>query len=335
LPKPKVKIRGVYSTALTKLLLDAGFGIVQPSALICQRFHLQPNSGLEEISVYDGGDLHSIIAEGKGKEVEKVIEALTGNIPDVIVRSTSAQPQQLQDLQGLKLSWQEFVTKLGTRADFIMEFTYTSKIALDAIRASVTPTIPQHHLLKLINAQKVDEVEAASAYIDKAKNLKEELIYSHYHLGRTVLLEHVLLEGKVLTMKGRLTEFDSEQGLAYIKRSFSGTGKYDGLNVSQKEGDWGIIEAKEGSWICKRTYYRQDGDLIGELYNINTGIELYPDKIRYFDLKVDVVKWAEGKVKMIDRSELYQAVKDGLVSEQLAQKGLAVAEELSHSLKMG
>jgi len=335
LPKPKVKIRGVYSTALTKLLLDAGFGIAQPSALICQRFHLQPNSGLEEVSIYDGGDLHSIIAEGERKEVEKVMEVLTDNIPDVIVKSTSAQPQQLHDLQGLKLSWQEFVTKLGVRTDFIIEFTYTSKIALDAVRASVTPTIPQHHLLKLINAQKVDEVEAGTAYVDKAKNLKEELIYSHYPLGRTILVEHALIEGKVLTMKGRLTEFDSERSLARIRRSFSGTGKYDGLNALQEEGDWGILEAEEGSWICKRTYYRQDGNLIGELYNINTGVELYPDEIRYVDLKVDVVKWAEGKVKMIDRSELYQAVKDGLVSEQLAKKALGLAEELSHSLKMG
>lgn len=333
MPKPKVKIRGVYTTALTKLLLDAGFGIAQPSAVICQRFHLQPNSELEQVSIYDRGDLHSIITEGDRKEVEEVIEVLARNLPDVIIRPTSTQPQRWQELQGLKLSWQEFVAKLGTKTDFVIELPYASKIALDAVRAEVAPTIPQHHLLKLINAQKVDEVESISAsFADKAKNLKEELIYSHYHLSRPILVQHVLLEGKVLTMKGKLTAFDSGQGLACIQRSFSGTGRYDGLDILQEMGDWGIIEAKEGSWICKRAYYRRDGNLIGELYNVNTGIELYPDKIRYIDLKIDVVRWAGGRVQIIDQSELYQSVKDGLVSEQLARKAMAIAEELRDSL---
>lgn len=333
MPKPKVKIRGIYTTALTKLLLDGGFTIAQPSAAICQRFHLPPNSELEQISIYDGGDLHSIIIEGDRKGAEEVIQLFTQNLPDIIVRPASPQPQAWQELSGVKLSWQEFRAKFGTKTNFIIEFPYTSKAMLDAVRSKVAPTLPQHHLLKLIDAQRVDEAEASPVSLEKAaKELKQELIYSHYHPGRTIPIEHMLLEGKVLVMKGKLTQFDPEESMALIKRSFSGTGKYDGLNILQEEGDWSIIEAREGSWVCKRSYYRQDGSLIGELYNINTGIELYPGKIRYIDLKVDVVRWAGGKVKIIDQPQLYQSVKDGLISEPLADKALRTAQELRQSL---
>lgn len=339
--KPKVKIRGVYTTALTKLLLDAGFSIAQPSTVSCQRFQLQPDTELEQVSIQDG-EFHSIIIEGDRKGVEEVIEVLGQSLPDIVIRSASSQSahqdfvgfESWQKGQGTKLSWQEFVAKFGTRVAFTLEFPYAAKATLDTLRAEITPTLPQHHLLKLIDAPNVDEAEASSnSLTDKAKKLKERLIYNHYQLGRTIAVEHVLLEGKVIVMKGRLTEFDPELGLAIIKRSFSGTGKYNGLNLLQEAGDWGIIEAKEGSWICKRSYYRQHGDLIGELYNINTGIELYPDKIRYLDLKVDVVRWADGKVKVIDKAELYQSVKDGFIRGQLANKALEIAEELRRSLE--
>ncbi len=339
--KPRVKIRGIYTTALTKLLLDANFSIAQPSAVICQRFGLQPNSELEQVSIYDR-DLHSIIIEGERKGVEEIIEVLKQSLLDAVIRpvsSRSAYPTKLevplgnQKWQGTKLSWQEFVAKFGKVA-FVLEFPYMSKATLDALRAEITPTLPQHHLLKSINAPKVDEAEASlDSLTDKARQLKEELIYAHYQIGRIIPLEHVFLEGGVAVMKGRLTEFDPGVGLAVIKRSFRGTGKYDGLNLLQEDGDWGVIEAKEGSWICKRSYYRRSGDLIGEVYNINTGIELYPDKMRYLDLKVDVVRWAEGRVKVIDKLELYQSVKDGLIQTQLADKALEIAEELKYSLE--
>ena len=37
----RIKIRGIYSTALTKFALDAGFRIVEPSEKVRERFHMR------------------------------------------------------------------------------------------------------------------------------------------------------------------------------------------------------------------------------------------------------------------------------------------------------
>ena len=64
----KVKIRGIYATALTKLLLDYknilgnqisselldnSFALVQPSATVRERFELKENDESPDLEIYD------------------------------------------------------------------------------------------------------------------------------------------------------------------------------------------------------------------------------------------------------------------------------------------
>ncbi len=40
--RARLRIRGIYSTALTDVFLERGFAIVSPSAVISKRFALMP-----------------------------------------------------------------------------------------------------------------------------------------------------------------------------------------------------------------------------------------------------------------------------------------------------
>jgi predicted RNA-binding protein associated with RNAse of E/G family len=92
------------------------------------------------------------------------------------------------------------------------------------------------------------------------------------------------------------------------------------------------VELDEGSWICRRCYFSASGELKGEIYNINTPVEFYPDRVRYVDLEVDVVKLPGSPARLIDQDKLEQQVKQGLVTRELAQQALSRAEELLRKL---
>ena len=65
----KAKIRGNYTTALTKLLLENGFEIVQPSLTIKKRFGLLDNSAPPNIKIKDRYDLQGVRVLGTSDAV--------------------------------------------------------------------------------------------------------------------------------------------------------------------------------------------------------------------------------------------------------------------------
>jgi len=53
----KAKVRGIYATALTRLLLENGFEVVQPSQAIKSRFGIADNNEPPDLKVKDKHDL--------------------------------------------------------------------------------------------------------------------------------------------------------------------------------------------------------------------------------------------------------------------------------------
>lgn len=89
---PRIRIRGIYSTALTKLFLDNGFDIVQPSLEIAERFSLNPERYLSpQIDVVDRYDKQGINAEVLYNLTQKFIDILFNNFSDVIIRKSRVQ----------------------------------------------------------------------------------------------------------------------------------------------------------------------------------------------------------------------------------------------------
>jgi Ribonuclease G/E len=82
----KVKIRGIYSTALTKMLLDNDFEIVQPSLTIKNRFGISGNSAPPDIKIKDRYDLQGVRVLGTSDAVKKFQSILHSAFDDVLTR---------------------------------------------------------------------------------------------------------------------------------------------------------------------------------------------------------------------------------------------------------
>jgi predicted RNA-binding protein associated with RNAse of E/G family len=57
-------------------------------------------------------------------------------------------------------------------------------------------------------------------------------------------------------------------------------------------------------------------------------VEIYQDRIRYFDLEIDVIEDVEGNRRIIDEDKLEKAVETGRINKNLEKKALEVAESL-------
>lgn len=86
----KAKIRGIYSTALTKLLIENGFEIVEPSQPIKERFGLEGNGDSPNLKIRDKFDRQGVQVIGIKEAVNRFKEILQFNLEDVITRKWPA-----------------------------------------------------------------------------------------------------------------------------------------------------------------------------------------------------------------------------------------------------
>ena len=323
-------VRGIFSTALTFLLSQNNFTIVRPSSATSTRFNLPPKYEATGVTITDREDRQGIYLAGEADQADSVVQLLRNVLPDVIVRDMTFDLSILHDRGRIQVH--------PGQAVYDLEFPSGSKVALDSLRSKVSPTVDGHHQLKSVASDRVEEAESLLADSPESRpeisrHLREDLVYRQYQPGRSVQIEHIKPMGELVNLaEGKILGF--AKSTLVMKRVFSG-GRflYDGLGVYKEEGDYAITEAEENSWVLEHRYYSDDGRLKGELHNVNTPIELYPGRIRYVDLEVDVVKPAEGSPRIIDVDRLDEAVEKGYVSESLAAKAIAVARETEALLR--
>jgi Ribonuclease G/E len=465
------RIRGIYSTALTKLLIENDFEIIQPSVRIKERFNLQDNQKTPDLIITDRRNRQGVYARGKAKPVAMFCSILKSHLDDVIIRRWlfslggiykgliegketltkaflvnigpvtgrlgmdevidaeakqvvvqvrrslgSRKPllttnltlpgryvvltskrvvkvsKRLLDFEersrllklGEKLApsswgllWRrtaanqptevlkrevfallregEALLKKAEEAEapillrdglhFVnVEFPALSKTRLDEVRGKVTPTLTGHHFYKACGGKVSAAVDMAEKLLRKGyapsnvKELFEQTVEKEYPtVGSLLEIEHVKFDGRVFRLGKALVENldykDSKVSFLRVRRDFKVKGVYDGLKVPKEPGDYAITEVEIGGWHLETRYFSEDGRLKGVYVNLNTPVELYPYGIRYVDLEVDVCKWPDGRVEVLDEGKLEKALKEGYINEKLVETVKAKLVKIVEKIK--
>lgn len=312
--KPKTSIRGVYSTALTRLLLDRGYEIVQPSEEIVERFSLEASESEPELVIQSRHDRQGVEALGSAAAIEALASVLRDEFFDVINR------------------------RKAISGCLDMEFPWASKQRLDEIREAVTPTIKMHHFYKACGGEVSSAADMAERLLrrgrspEEVSNLVRRTLTPHFPFeGSEMGVEHVKLDGAVLNLgKALIEEYNEDSNLKYI-REMSGGGVYDGLETEKEAGDLAITETKPSEYHTVTRYYSRSGRFKGAYININTPVEVYPTKIRYVDLEVDICVWPDGASEVIDEEMLERAANELVITKRLYEKVKAKVGELQAS----
>ena len=78
----KVRVRGIYSTALTKLLLECNFQVVQPSAVQEERFGMKEDWEPYDLDINDRPDCQGVNVLGKTHAIDTFYFLLRSRLPD-------------------------------------------------------------------------------------------------------------------------------------------------------------------------------------------------------------------------------------------------------------
>jgi hypothetical protein len=312
----RIKLRGIYSLALARLVMDAGHEIVDPNSEVARVLGLTQGVLPEEILVQDRYTLHGVDLIGESEKVWEILRLFQLRLFDTVL--VRLDPDEEMD------GW--------VRAT--VEFPGASKAHLDRIRGTMVPTVDKHHRLKIVDPKAVSKFEQAirdgSSGSGGQEDLFQELVMGALARGGSVRLEHVRVGSRPpRPREAVLLEVTSNGFVA--KRRLS-PGWYDGLDMPIEEGDYAITEVREGAWSVRHVYYSASGVLKGEYHNINTPVELYPYGARYVDLEVDVVKRPGEPPFVVDRERLELLARQGYVSEELKRKALDTANGIMERL---
>ena len=324
----RVKIRGIYTTALTRLLLNSGYAIAEPSPEIRQRFSLPPADEAPEVFIEDRPDHQGIEITGESDQLSLLTRLIQETLLDSILLDFDSRAEVPEEA--------EEETEVRDIAHARFEFPGISKAYLDSIRSTVIPSLKNHHRLKILHEKKLSRFEGELLKNPGKKEILENELFAEWILtplqkAGLVRLEHVKASGKAIRPReGILIEREGEK--LVLKRSFS-QGRYDGLNLPIQEGDYGLTEVREGAGYVKHSYFSRQGKLKGECFSINTPVEIYPFGARYVDLEIDVVCRAGEKPVISDREELALLVRKGVVGSRLERRAIETAEDLVR--KMG
>ena len=212
-------------------------------------------------------------------------------------------------------------------------FGRESRRELDGIRRDVTATMAGHHRIKAGDRSASDAVDFVEAVCEPTGEFPFTAVADQFgpHEGDRVGLGHGKPDGRLIQLgRGEVPAIDGDR--LTLRREMRSAGTYDALGTERVRGDVAITKLVEGRWWYPTIYRGEDGKRKGTYVNICTPVELFPERARYVDLHVDVIKRPDGTVERVDEDELTAAVDAGYVSEALAEKARSVATAVENAL---
>jgi len=301
-----------------------------------------------DLNVHDRMDRQGVIASGDVISIEKFIHILRSTLDDAVFRNPLRIRRETiyRDSYGSSLNNIQLSDFSNTKSEELLrvdiEFPGLSKKRLDEIRAIVTPTIAGHHYYKACGNYISSMVDIAERMLeegcprDEVEALLNENIRSRFpKAGSRISLRHVKINGQTFDLGlAKITRFNKKTGRLILLRRFFKKGVYDGLNVQKDPGDYAVTEAAIGDLSFRTRYFSRDEMYKGTYININTPVELYPTKIRYVDLEVDICVWPNGEIRRIDSEKLEEAASRGLISERLVELSNKEIEKILNSISL-
>ena len=267
----------------------------------------------------------------------------------------------LQEIQNLRDSYIEIEALVNQSRDQIGEiysnnvsfnflFPNTTKFRFDKLRDAIIPTIPLHHEIKastnignrmpiktLLLIEDILEESGGKGFTERIKQKFLSYYSSNLYTPRQILnIYHYKINGRILHLQpGQIKKIerlrDPNRLQVILRRFMRSHGNYDGLDIPIEDGDYAVGIYEQGKWFAETAYYSKENELKGKYFNINTPIIFRPDGIHYFDLEIDVMEPLSRKRKIIDKELLDKAFEMNIVSEELYNKAIDVANEIKNN----
>ncbi len=213
------------------------------------------------------------------------------------------------------------------------------RAAYDEARAEETTTVPGHHRLKATSKSAsagVDIAEALLGDTDPTEDPPFDVVARRFgpHEGDRIEIVHGKPDGRYPSLgRGEVvsTKAEGDEMAVVVERRITSSGTYDALGVEREDGDVARTRFEEGGRAYATVYESAEGEKKGTYVNVCTPLEIFPDAVRYTDLYIDVVE-ADGETRVVDEEELSDAVDEGLVPKEVAERAREVAESVEEGL---
>ncbi len=285
------------------------------------------------------GGFHNIsnkIPQERQLELEKILQEKAKPGFGIYFKPSSAKAK-IEDIKKEidtlyeKFERKEFEEKITAK----VYFGYYSKRLIEEYRNKVIPTIRKHLEYRTSKTFNII-VDLSEKILEKDPNLRELVEESILEVNAEKIKER----GTIIRMHLKPWE-KSHQKIEFVKnlkiengkliletiRPLKPKGTYDQLNLPIEPGDYAICKYKEGEFYYEVYYYSKDGKLKFKYVNINTPIEIFGTRIRYFDLEIDIIE-KEGMRMVVEAEKFEELFRKGVISSKLYNFIKSLVEKL-------